>query len=112
MRFYKQTAEAILEAEPEARVGGPALASVYSPILPVLLENCHKRSIPIHFVSWHIYTSNPLKVRETIEYVKKLLDKWYCKALTALGSNKTKRIPKIWINSLKGYIGDGKQFSG
>lgn len=31
--------------------------------------------MPLHFVSWHIYSSNPDAVRETIEYVKNLLKK-------------------------------------
>ena len=76
VRYYRETAEAILKADPSAFVGGPALASVYSPILPTLLEHCDKGNIPIHFVSWHIYTNEPLKIRETIEYVKGLLEKY------------------------------------
>jgi hypothetical protein len=76
VRYYRETAEAILKADPSALVGGPALASVYSPILPTLLEHCDKENIPIHFLSWHIYTNDPLKIRETIEYVKVLLKKY------------------------------------
>jgi hypothetical protein len=76
VRYYQETAEAILKADPFARVGGPTLAYVRSPILPTLLEHCDKENIPIHFVSWHIYTSDPLKIKETIEYVKDLLKKY------------------------------------
>jgi hypothetical protein len=36
-RYYQHTAAAILRADPDARVGGPALAGVKSPILPALL---------------------------------------------------------------------------
>jgi hypothetical protein len=75
VRYYRHTAEAILQADPNARVGGPALANVRSPILPKLLEECSRENVPIHFVSWHIYTSDPLKVRETIKYVKCLIEK-------------------------------------
>src|SRR5205085_3744235 len=58
-RYYQHTAAAILRADPEARVGGPAVANSRSPILPALLEFCHTNNAPIHFVSWHIYSSDP-----------------------------------------------------
>ncbi len=74
-RYYKHTVEAILRADPEARVGGPALANVRSPILPELLEFCGKEKVPLHFVSWHIYSSSPLQIRGTINYARDLLKK-------------------------------------
>jgi len=74
-RYYRRTVAAILRADPEARVGGPALAYARSPILPALLDFCEKESVPLHFVSWHIYSSNPVAIRETIEYVRDLLKK-------------------------------------
>jgi len=74
-RYYKHTVEAILRADPDARVGGPALANVRSPILRVLLEFCEEQKVPLHFVSWHIYSSSPQQVRGTIDYVKELLRK-------------------------------------
>ena len=76
VRYYQHTAAAILRADPDARVGGPALANVRSPILPALVEAAAAGKIPIHFVSWHIYSSEPARVRETIEYVKTLLAKF------------------------------------
>ena len=75
-RYYQHTAAAILRADPSARVGGPALANVRSPILPALLEFCEKEEeVPLHFVSWHIYSSDPGQIRGTIEYAKDLLKK-------------------------------------
>jgi hypothetical protein len=74
-RYYRRTAEAILQADPEARVGGPALASSRSPILPAFLNACKKDRMALHFVSWHIYTSDPLRLRSTITFVKDLLAK-------------------------------------
>ena len=73
--YYQHTAAAILRADPDARVGGPALANVRSPILPALVEAAAGGRLPIHFVSWHIYSSDPLRVRQTVEYVKSLLAK-------------------------------------
>ncbi|HTD86733.1 MAG TPA: hypothetical protein VK850_09160 [Candidatus Binatia bacterium] len=74
-RYYERTVAAILKGDPEARVGGPALASVRSPILPVLLEVCDSKDVPLHFISWHIYSSSPKAVRDTITYAKGLLAK-------------------------------------
>jgi len=73
VRYYQHTVSAILRADPEARVGGPALANYRSPILPALLNACDTNNLPLHFVSWHIYNSNPKSVRGTIETVKTLL---------------------------------------
>lgn len=72
-RYYLHTVAAILRADPEARVGGPALASARSPILPALLSFCQNHPASLHFVSWHIYHSDPKAVRDTIVYVKDLL---------------------------------------
>lgn len=44
-----------------------------SPILPALLNACDDKNIPLHFISWHIYHSDPGRVRETIVYAKDLL---------------------------------------
>src|SRR6202008_614941 len=76
VRYYQHTVAAILRADPEAKVGGPALANVRSPILPALLDACQKDGTPLHFVSWHIYNSSPSRVRRTIAYVKDLLPKY------------------------------------
>jgi hypothetical protein len=73
--YYHHTAAAIRRADPAARVGGPALANARSPILPAFLDACEKDNLPLDFVSWHIYSSDPQRVRGTIAYVKDLLKK-------------------------------------
>lgn len=75
VRYYRHTAEAILRADSRARVGGPALANVHSPIMPALLEACDKGGIPLHFLSWHIYSSEPRRIRETVEFARQMLAK-------------------------------------
>jgi hypothetical protein len=72
-RFYEHTAAAIMRTDPEARVGGPALANSNSPLLPALLEAAEASNVPVHFVSWHIYSSDPQQIRRTIDHVKQLL---------------------------------------
>jgi xylan 1,4-beta-xylosidase len=75
-KYYARTVAAILRADPEARVGGPALASFRSPILPSLLEFCEKEKVPLHFVSWHTYQSDPLKIRAQIDELKALIKRF------------------------------------
>ena len=45
-RYYKHTVAAILRADPNAKVGGPALAYYKSSILPELLRVCSAEKIP------------------------------------------------------------------
>jgi hypothetical protein len=73
--FYQRTVNAILRADPDAHVGGPALAGWRSPILPALLAFCESNKVPLHFVSWHGYTNDPMSFRKSIEGVKELLAK-------------------------------------
>lgn len=72
-RYYTHTARAILKADPGARVGGPALANYQSPLMKGLLDHCSKNKVPIHFVSWHIYNSDPAAIQKTIATVKGVL---------------------------------------
>jgi len=75
LRYYQHTVAAILRADPQAHVGGPALANVRSPILPRLLDAAadDPAGTPLHFISWHIYSSDPQAIRGTIDYAKNLL---------------------------------------
>jgi xylan 1,4-beta-xylosidase len=71
--YYQHTARAIRHADPEACVGGPALARHTSPILPALLSFCERGGAPLDFVSWHNYSSDPDTFTQSIRYVKALL---------------------------------------
>jgi hypothetical protein len=75
-RYYQHTVAAVMRADPDARVGGPALAGSGSAILPALLSFCEAGKAPLHFVSWHIYNSDPARIRGTIDRVKTLLAKY------------------------------------
>jgi len=75
-RYYQHTVSAILRADPNALVGGPALAYWGSPILPALLDLAGRDKAPLHFVSWHIYSSDPKAIRGTIDGVRALLKKY------------------------------------
>ena len=75
VRYYQHTVAAILRADPGAHVGGPAIANYRSPLLPALLDAADSRKIPLSFISWHIYNSDPKAIQATIEYQKNLLAK-------------------------------------
>jgi len=72
-RFYERTAQAILRADSTAHVGGPALAGWESPILPALLKYCDEHKVPLGFVSWHGYNSDPKAFERSTTGVKALL---------------------------------------
>lgn len=71
--YYKHTIDAVLRADPQAHVGGPALANWKSPILPAFIAYCAKNHVRVDFISWHIYNSNPMAIENTIKQVKALL---------------------------------------
>ena len=73
IRYYRHTVAAILRADPGAHVGGPAIANYKSPILPALLAAADRDKLPLSFISWHIYNSDPKAIQGTIGYVKGLL---------------------------------------
>jgi xylan 1,4-beta-xylosidase len=76
VRYYRHTVEAILRADPGARVGGPAEANWKSPILLSLVAFCDKQKVPLNFISWHTYTNNPKAIQETIESMNALLARY------------------------------------
>ncbi len=73
--YYEHTTRAIRRGDPQAKVGGPALADHKSDLLPALLAACAEKGLPLDFVSWHYYTSDPGKIADSIAYVKALIAK-------------------------------------
>ncbi len=73
VRYYSHSARAIRQSDPNAKVGGPALADPDSDILPALLRAVQESKLPLDFVSWHIYNSDPVRIRATIERKKQQL---------------------------------------
>lgn len=74
--YYTHTVNAIRRADPQARVGGPALAGYKSPIVDALLQYCGSGKAPLDFLSWHIYDSDVKEFRRSIEYMKTKLAKY------------------------------------
>ena len=56
--FYTHTVAGLLRGDPQAQVGGPAVASSDSPLVMGLIEHCATRNVPLHFLSWHLYSDS------------------------------------------------------
>lgn len=57
--FYDHTVAGLLKGDPAARVGGPAVANADSVLVEGLLKHCAESSVPLHFLSWHLYSDSP-----------------------------------------------------
>lgn len=57
--YYSFTSRAILEAFPQAKVGGPANAGLLNEPLPGLIRYCRQTGARLDFLSWHLYHSDP-----------------------------------------------------
>lgn len=59
LRVYEPFARAVLAADPNARVGGPALAGFDAEWLKALADHCAQSGVPLHFLTWHAYGQPP-----------------------------------------------------
>jgi len=59
LAYYRLTAQAVRQAFPAARVGGPANAGLLNPPLPEFVERCRAEGTRLDFLSWHLYHSDP-----------------------------------------------------
>jgi hypothetical protein len=53
IRLYSHTVAGLPRGDPEARVGGPAVAGADSFLVEGLIEHCATQGVPLHFLSWH-----------------------------------------------------------
>ena len=58
-RFYTRTVTGLLRGDPNAQVGGPAVASADSFLVEGLIAHCATQGVPLHFLSWHLYSDSP-----------------------------------------------------
>jgi hypothetical protein len=70
VNYDANTAEAILRADPTAKVGGPTLANVGSPIGSALIAAAGSGSVKLDFFSWHVYTNDPWSIARSVQRVR------------------------------------------
>ncbi len=73
LTYYRLTTQAILDAFPAAKIGGPAAAGVGNEPLPGLIERCRQTGTQLDFVSWHLYSDDSRRHVAGIEKVKAAL---------------------------------------
>lgn len=70
--LYEIAAKHLKKCFPSLKIGGPALAYNEEWASDFLFE-MKKRNVPIDFFSWHIYATEPARITEKAERIKKLL---------------------------------------
>ena len=75
--YYKRMVAAIKRGNPQAKVGGTAVAySSDSPQLPSLIAWCREGNAPLDFISWHFYSSNSEAHAALVRKYAALLTDW------------------------------------
>lgn len=83
LALYEAAAVTIKRRFPALKVGGPGFGHTGSfregrfepaPLLKLLLERCRDRAIPLDFLSWHLYTNDPLECVTRAKALRSLLD--------------------------------------
>jgi xylan 1,4-beta-xylosidase len=77
--LYEKTARALKSADPLLKVGGPALATPYTPqpYREGFLDYCRQHKVPLDFYSWHNYTddsADPLEPVRLGKEFRKIID--------------------------------------
>ncbi len=99
--LFAITAKHLKECFPNVKIGGPGLAGDRK-WLAEFLSEMQKRNVPIDFLSWHIYCTEPIKAIKMGEEIRSLLDQ--------NGYKNTESILNEW-NYVKGWTGDNYQYS-
>ena len=100
--LYEISAKHLKSRFPHLKIGGPAIAH-NEEWAEDFLREMKKREVPIDFFSWHIYTTEPVKVVSKAERIKKLLsDYGYENAESILNEwNYVKNWTDKYVYSLK-----------
>ncbi len=72
--WYRMTIQAVLEAFPAAKVGGPAACWVDNEPLPGLITWCRDNHVQLDFISWHLYSDDPGRHAIGVERAKMMLE--------------------------------------
>ncbi len=71
--LYRASVEALKSIDPSAKVGGPAVSSPATGWLSPFLEFVKSQKLQLDFVSWHLYSQDPVIYSLFIQNVKKIL---------------------------------------
>jgi len=78
--LFEKTARALKENFPDLRIGGPGFsyAAVAMPkgrdYVTAFLGHMHAHQVPLDFLSWHLYSNDPLEAVEAARFYRQQLD--------------------------------------
>jgi hypothetical protein len=58
LTYYRHTVAGLLRGDPQVQVGGPTVANSQSELVDALLEYCATQNVPLHVLSWHLYSDS------------------------------------------------------
>lgn len=76
--FYVEAASHLKKRFPHLKIGGPALSYLGNvEWLDGFLKSIKQsdKKVPLDFFSWHVYTNDPMKVKERAEQAREILDR-------------------------------------
>ncbi len=77
-RFYAQAATTLKSEFPDLRIGGPGFVPscylMHTTYASNFLSYCQSNSVPLDFLSWHLYSDVPSEFRDAGAYYRNLLD--------------------------------------
>jgi len=76
LRFYETFARAVTAADPNAKVGGPAVGGFDTVWLKALADYCAQNSVPLHFLTWHAYDQPPAEYARQISEMREYLRRY------------------------------------
>ena len=74
LAYYRMTTEPILATFPAAKVGGPAVANANGPLLAGFIDRCAAEKVRMDFISWHLYSDDPVGHAGLVNRYRKLLE--------------------------------------
>lgn len=74
LELYRHAAVAIKKLDPALKVGGYAAAHPSGPLVDAFLTFCRDQRLPLDFLSWHRYTSDPMVLAERARLIRAAMD--------------------------------------
>ena len=71
--FYRMTVAPILDAFPEAKMGGPAGCWIDNEPVPGFIRICRESGLQLDFVSWHLYSDDPERHASGVRRARELV---------------------------------------
>ncbi|MEW6095877.1 MAG: glycosyl hydrolase [bacterium] len=76
-RMYDAALEGAIKANPKIKIGGPAsCTSVRDNYIESFINHCRNENKKLDFISWHIYNEQPIILKNQIQKVQSLLDRY------------------------------------